>query len=397
MNLFVLGDIFSGLLPWFISGSPPKGMPAVYNFFQYFGHSTGHRFEAIVVNPYVSRVISFENGSKIHLYKIPVKNRILFRLLCLPISYIYALKHIRKGNFDVIYGMANYSLVASLLGKQYAKTTVCRVFGSLASDFVKKKKYSKVFSRHLLEYLTARFGRDILISTNDGTQYDALVEFAGRKGVFYHLYNGIDQTFHQKLGSLPPVVYTQGDMLKILSIGRLSHWKRHDLALESIRILVQKYKLNAHLEILGDGPDKSKLEARVKELGLEEFVTITPAQQQSGYLEALQRSHVCLFCYDNSNLGNSLWEAVYAGRLIAVRNTGDTGNIFSHKKNSLVGTEEDFPEDIAEKINAWIQLDLSSTQELIEGARSDISRLILPWPQRFETEIRIISDYKLSM
>lgn len=186
-------------------------------------------------------------------------------------------------------------------------------------------------------------------------------------------------------------------MLKILSIGRLSHWKRHDLALESIRILVQEYKLNAHLEILGDGPDRSKLEARVKDLGLEEFVTITPGQQQSGYLEALQRSHVCLFCYDNSNLGNSLWEAVYAGRLIAVRSTGDTGTIFSHKKNSLVGAEDKFPEDIAEKINTWIQSDLASTQELIEEAKSDISRLILPWPRRFETEIRIISDYKPSM
>lgn len=57
------------------------------------------------------------------------------------------------------------------------------------------------------------------------------------------------------------------DAIICLSVGRLHQSKGHHYALEAVRLLRDK-GLDAHLVVLGSGPERSGLESRTKELGL---------------------------------------------------------------------------------------------------------------------------------
>lgn len=395
MKFLVLGDIFSGLMPWLIDDHPVKGMPAVYNFFQYFGCSSEHSFEAIIVNPHKQKVIEFENGSTIHLYRVPVKNRKLFRILSYFAMYRHARRHWDAGHFDIIYGMANYSLVASILGHRTDTLTVCRVFGSLAPKLIEEQRYTKVFTRYILEYLTARFGKDILISTNDGTQYEVLVDFAKRTKPFYHLYNGIEREFRDSLAALGPIArFSREAPLNIVSVGRLSYWKRHDLAIDTVEILRKQYKLDVHLRILGDGPDHTKLTRYIALKGLQDRITLCGSLEREAFLHEMSRAHISMFCYDNSTLGNSLWESVFAQRVVAARNSGDTGAVLIHGVNALTASEAGFAPEMAEKIKDLVSGDHQTAIDLTTRARQTVDQLVKPWNQRFQTELDIIDEYR---
>ena len=80
-KILIAGDLFSGLRPWLIDDADPRGMPGVYNLYQWLGKSEDYHFKSIIVNEYVEKDVIFANGSVIHLRKLPFKNHTFFRIV----------------------------------------------------------------------------------------------------------------------------------------------------------------------------------------------------------------------------------------------------------------------------------------------------------------------------
>ena len=394
MHFLILGDLFSGLKPWLLDSQEPVGMPAVYNFYKYLGISDEHKFKAYIITKTQDKVVFFPNGSQIFLRKLPINNHIVFRLASYFFMLYLAIKEAKQRKYNVVYGMANYSLCASFVGWLYNLPVVNRVFGTLATGHLQSGQMVKVYARHLLEFITAKFSRGILISTNDGTQYDEFVKFSKRKNPFFHLYNGIDNQFKASLLKIENALeFFPKNEVKIYSIGRLTNWKRHDQAIDVVFKLRQKSQIDYKLTILGDGPDLQSLQKKIDSLNLNDSIKIIKSVPQKQYIELLKSADVCLFCYDHSNLGNALWESALAGRLIAAKNTGDTGKVLRDNVNSIVVADDEYFSDVmASRILKATSSKDDNMVSLVESSRKDISNLIPSWEVRIQNEISIIEN-----
>jgi len=390
MNFFIIGDMFTGLKPWLLDGETPKGMPAVYNFYQALGSSSAHRFYSIIINKEIEKSINFPNGSVIELKKLSISNQYIFRIFALPYAYILGKKHLSKQTCDAIYGMANYSMISSFLGKNFDIFSVSRMFGAFSPKYIKEKKYFPIYTRFIFEYLATKYAGNLFISTQDGTQHNILVDYAKPKSEFFMMFNGIDREFRDKLLSIKPItVINSTQKIKLSYIARLSWWKRQDIALNVVEILVKQYKLDIELYFFGNGPDLDKLKQIVIDKGIEKNIVFLGSLAREEYVERLKTIDISLYMYDFSNLGNGLWETMYAGKLIATKSAGDTGKYLKDGVNALVVDEDDTGEKIAQKIHNILDKDLST---IINNSQKTISSLVTTWDERIEKELAMIEE-----
>ncbi len=391
MKFFIIGDPFTGLEKWLYEDEEPRGMPAVYNFYRYLGKSTKHSFNSIIVNKVQNKEIVFENGSKLVLKKLSIKNHHIFKIVALFYAFWLALTLCRKEKYDVIYGMAYYSMVSSFVGKILSITSVSRMFGSLIPKHLEEGNYKIIYTRYLLDLLSAKWAGDILISTNDGTKYNILANYVGRKKHFYHLYNGIDEQFEADLSHLKQVTQLNSStQLNIAYIARLSWWKRQDLAVKVMELLVKKHHLNVKLHLIGNGPDKDQLIDLAKKLNIEQHLVFHGSLNRTELISTLNKMQICMFMYDHSNLGNALWESMFSGRLIVTRNSGDTGKVFQDDVNSILVPENDCVEEVANKIFTITNKDIT---KLTTNSRETVGKLIFNWDKRINNELEIIKVY----
>ena len=281
-------------------------------------------------------------------------------------------------------------MVSTLLGKIFKIFSVTRMFGAFSPKFIKEKKYIPLYTRFLFEYLATKYAGKLFISTEDGTQHNILVDYAKPKSEFFMMFNGIDSEFKDKLLDISNVKkITSKKTINISYIARLSWWKRQDIALNVVEELVKKYNLDVNLYFLGNGPDLEKLQKLAKEKAIDKYVVFLGAIPRKEYIEVLKNIDISLFMYDFSNLGNALWECMYAGRLIATKNAGDTGKYLIDGINALVVEESDNGEMIAKKIVENLDKDIES---ITSKAREDIQQWVTTWDERIEKEMKMIEE-----
>jgi glycosyltransferase involved in cell wall biosynthesis len=389
-KILIAGDLFSGLRPWLIDDKDPRGMPGVYNLYQWLGKSEDYHFKSIIVNEYVEKDINFPNGSVIHMRKLPFKNHTIFRIVSVFFLFIELYKLDRKYQSDFLYGMANYVAVVHILGVLKRKYAVGRVFGTLVPGLWKRGHKLYAVRRHFMDFFNAKFSSGLLISTNDGTEYDYLVRMVSRKHKFLHLYNGIEKNFRSELLSIPcasPI--STKKKIKIASIGRLAYWKRHDLSIMILDQLVHKYGIDAELNISGGGALLGSLVEQAKRLNLEDRVSFKGVLARKEYLSLLEETDICIYAYDNSNVGNAFWESMLAARCIVAKNSGDTGSIIDGN-NGLIIDDKHFVEEASLQINELLNSNRST--DLALNARKFTEQFLLTWEKRLEIEFKEIEN-----
>ncbi|MCY2687795.1 glycosyltransferase [Salinimicrobium sp. TH3] len=77
-----------------------------------------------------------------------------------------------------------------------------------------------------------------------------------------------------------------GKIIQYLAVGRLDAWRGFDLLIEAFAQAV-KNNQNIHLEILGKGSDKQRLDKLVNKFKLERFVTLSGQVSQEVYYEKM--------------------------------------------------------------------------------------------------------------
>ena len=121
------------------------------------------------------------------------------------------------------------------------------------------------------------------------------------------------------------------DRKVILIVGRLSREKDH---LTLLRAVGRIRKLNPHLLIVGEGPERARIEQEIQQLGLSKNVTLTGHQRTAEPYYGIANLAVLSSLTEGSP--NALLEAMAAGVPVVATNVGGIPEIVKHQESALL-------------------------------------------------------------
>ncbi|HVO98183.1 MAG TPA: glycosyltransferase family 4 protein [Bryobacteraceae bacterium] len=149
----------------------------------------------------------------------------------------------------------------------------------------------------------------------------------------------------------------------ILSVGRLSREKNHLSLLRAFHQLPSN--LNSQLLVVGEGPERGRIERQIQRLGLAGQVTLTGHQRSA---ESYYRiANLAVLSSRTEGSPNALLEAMAAGVPVVATNVGGIPEIVTHDESALLVP----PGDIGKMASAMEKLltDASSAQKFVARGR----------------------------
>ncbi len=128
----------------------------------------------------------------------------------------------------------------------------------------------------------------------------------------------------------------------IFSIGRLVPWKGFTALIEMMPSLVRQIP-DAHLFIVGEGPDKKVLIEKITELHLEDRVTLVGKLTQEKLFEYIKASDVFVLNTSYEGFSHQLLEVMALGTPIVTTPAGGNTEIIEDKKNGLLVAHNNLP------------------------------------------------------
>ncbi|OHA58407.1 MAG: hypothetical protein A2571_01345 [Candidatus Vogelbacteria bacterium RIFOXYD1_FULL_44_32] len=147
-------------------------------------------------------------------------------------------------------------------------------------------------------------------------------------------------------GPLPKSDYNIGQRFMFLAVGRLVPIKRFDLQLRAVAQLALRHS-NFELCIVGDGPERVKLETLAVNLGIRNLVEFCGHQSPFYFYH---KADVFLLTSDREGWGMVAIEAAAAGLPIIMTDVGLAGEVLHGNKEALIiptGDEEALVEAMA--------------------------------------------------
>ncbi len=153
----------------------------------------------------------------------------------------------------------------------------------------------------------------------------------------------------------------------LVYMGRLSYEKSVDDALRAAMLVMQRLPTTRFI-IIGDGPERKKLEGLATELGIAENTIFTGYLHGAELVQKLQEADVFLTGSKSENMPLALLEAMAVGLpLVAVRSLG-LGEILHHEVNALL-MAPDRPQELADSALELLQKD-SMRQKFAHASRT---------------------------
>jgi len=148
-----------------------------------------------------------------------------------------------------------------------------------------------------------------------------------RKG--YVLYNGIDDSFfiQNKDQSV-----SERKTINLISVANLVPYKDYSTTLEALAILKRK-KIKFHYFIVGEGPERPRIENEVKNLGL--ICDVTLFGLRFDIQKLLANSDIFIHSSRGEGCSNSIIEALAVGLPVVATNTGGTKEIIAFEYGRL--------------------------------------------------------------
>lgn len=155
--------------------------------------------------------------------------------------------------------------------------------------------------------LTARRSVFTPVTTEDTAKR---VRPMGAKNVEIYSEAGLSKDVIDGLGQYP---MSEDDPIRFISMGRLLHWKGYHL---SVRAFARANLPNAEYWVLGDGPERERLEEMAKELGCADRIKFWGRVPRTETLNKLGKSHVLVHPSLHDSGGWTCLEGMAAGRPI---------------------------------------------------------------------------------
>jgi glycosyltransferase involved in cell wall biosynthesis len=182
------------------------------------------------------------------------------------------------------------------------------------------------------------------------------------------------------LTDLPPARLRQWtEPPRFLYAGRLLYWKGVHIALRAFAELTNKGG-DARFTIVGDGPERSRLEQEVASRNLRDRVTFIPRVPQPELFELYDTHSLLLFLSLHDSGGFVVLEALSRGLPVVCLDLGGPKDIVTANSGVVVKTGGQNTEELAISVAAAISRLLAAPQriaELSRGARARAQEFIL--------------------
>lgn len=236
-----------------------------------------------------------------------VKELLFFSWRC----FFYAKKQMKQKKYDLIIAWSGIpaGYLAMRLSDHFQIPYIVLLRGADVPFYDKRWKILDTF---FLQYLSPLVWKKSASTIANSKGLRDLAYRTSRKKKIDLLYNGIDQTIYH------PAFEKKRNIAQICCAGRLNPVKGFDLIIRAVANLSRP----CHLKIAGDGPQKERLNALIKELGVEDRVTLLGRKGKEELIALYQESS--LFCLPSHQEGmsNALLEAMACGLPVVSTNVG---------------------------------------------------------------------------
>lgn len=232
-------------------------------------------------------------------------------------------KLIREGfDFDLIDAHYYYpdGVAAALLAQWFGKPFVVTARGSdlnLIADFA--------LPRRMIQWASGRASASIGVSSALVTR---LAELGAAPSRLHVMRNGVDlerfQPIPQSLARRELGLPEGGRLL--LSVGHLVELKGHHLAIDALSFLP-----DCHLAIVGDGVERSALEARVCSAGLSDRVLFAGARPNEELSRWYSAADALILASSREGWANVLLESLACGNPVVASRVGGTPEVITEE------------------------------------------------------------------
>ena len=303
-----------------------------------------------------ARVCILAGGTKEHgslhidgevpVYRMGGAKSIQFALHCIA----FLLRH--RHQYDIIHVHTEWSpaVVAAAVGPVLSKPIVVKVRRSGPQAGLEQLQRT-LWGKLRLAFLKLIVSRWIAISS--WIERD-LAEL-GVAGRTVRLPNAVDTTLVRPLSDQEKCTRRRemgigSEAFVAVFVGALRARKRVDVLLQAWHELVRQ-GIEARLFVVGDGEAARSLQATVRHLNLDRYVTFTGRQPFGGVISYLQIADVFVLPSESEGLSNALLEAMAAGvAVISTRVSGSTDAIEDGINGLLVEVGD--PRGLAEALKA---------------------------------------------
>lgn len=299
--------------------------------------------------------------------------------------FVYFVKLIKKARgMDIILALDPISvglpvcIVSFLLRKKF----ILRVAGDRAweayqskskkfvspEDFQKKNYGVMTLLRRLVQKSVAKRAERIIVPSN---YLKSIVTMWGIEEKKIHVvYNGFDDgdIILGDKKELRSFLNIEGKI--IMSAGRLVSWKGFNVLIEIMPDIIKNIS-NAKLYIAGDGPDRKKLELKVKKLGLGESVQFLGGLPRATLLQYFKASDVFALNTGYEGLSHQLIETMSVGTPIVTTNVGGNPELIENGKEGILisyNNKAELENAVMEILNGHVD-----SSRLVENAKKRVS------------------------
>jgi glycosyltransferase involved in cell wall biosynthesis len=347
------------------------------------------------------------HGISVHEFKEPVlpeAKSLMPKILYTIAQYLFILPFILSsmnqystivrtyGKPDVVYGyMPKACLVAYIVSRLYRIPNITRLFGTFL--YASLSSARDLFVRaECLELFAFELPCKYLIITNDETRGD---EAASRlripqERVKYWM-DGADFLDHAQISvsQAREQLQLSKDTSIILSVCRLTGWKRVDRIIQAVPEIVKTNK-NVRVLIIGEGEERQGLENLCQSLSVKDIVVFMGAIPHKEVELYFHAADLFISLYDVTNFTNSTIEAMSCGKCILALKSGATSRMLKNGENAVLISYDDL-ERVPGIITNLLE-DEALREKLGNNARQYALKSFRNWEDRVSIEVKLVES-----
>lgn len=326
----------------------------------------GHEIRVFTVSKYSSQELKEKLGDTFSVHTFPSLHALVYPGERVGIPFVGALKAIRTFNPDIIHTHTPFSVGwNATYAARKLQIPLVGTHHTFFDHYLKHIHLDFSWARNLSWKLTVRYYNycDTITSPTRSLE-QALIEHG----------------LHRPVGRVPNVLDTElfappphqknTNTHTIVHMGRLSYEKSiHDVIAASAHIM--KHLPNTRLVLIGDGPERGKLEALTRELSIANQTVFTGYVYGQNLVHALRQGDVFITGSKSENMPLAILEAMAVGLpIVAVRSLG-LEEILMDGENAYL-TDPDQPLELADA--ALTLLQNNTLREKFAAASRALSR-----------------------
>jgi len=290
---------------------------------------------------------------------------------------------------DAVFGMGALGAIAGrTVALKLGVPNVTRLFGTSLHQFFDRPFRMALRYRERRAFVTPA---SFVVLHDDGSGGDAV---ARRLGVdmerFLFWPNGIAKadfagTYDRAEARGRLGAPAEGPL--VLSVARLHPEKHIERLLHAAPRVLDEHP-DATFLIVGDGPERSRLEDEARSLGVASSVIFAGTVPQVLLPEVYAAADVFASVSDRTNAGNPLFEAMMAGLAVVALNTGRTAEVVSDGDNGVLIEKEEL-DTLGDTVSRLIRDD-RLRERLGSAARTTADAALPTIEERQEMEVSVV-------